>query len=91
MILDIHKIKKIFEIFYIDTWRDKIMNPTIRVDIEELMNLLQSMLDEGYTVTELELDDSTYYDESTLNLKAIDVSSSDNVDYGSVSSVPEDF
>lgn len=67
------------------------MNPTIRVDIEDLMDMLKSMLEEGYTVTELELDTLSYYDDALLNLKAIDISSNDKVDYGGIRSIPEDF
>lgn len=67
------------------------MNPTIIVDIEDLMDILKSMLEEGYAVTELEIDLSTYYDDTILNLKAIDISYNDKVDYGSVRSIPEDF
>ena len=67
------------------------MNSNIKVDIEELLEMLKNMMDEGYTIVDIEIDNSTYYDDSTLNLKAIDLSSSDNVDYGSIRSIPDDF
>lgn len=67
------------------------MDTKIRVDIEELLESLIGMRDEGYSTVELVINTSNYYDDYTLDLKAIDISSEENIDYGTIGCIPEDF
>ncbi len=67
------------------------MDPKIKVDIEELLDILKSMADEEYSTVELQINSTDYFDDYTLSLKAIDISSGEDIDYGVLRCIPDDF
>lgn len=64
---------------------------TIRVDIEEVISKLQEMITDGFVTAELTINESEYFAESTLSLKAVDISQEDNEEYGEVRCISDDF
>lgn len=67
------------------------MEPKIRVDIEELVDKLKEMLQDGFVTVELTVNMSNYYDDYTLGMKAIDISEEENGDYGELTCISDDF
>lgn len=63
----------------------------IKVDIEDLLDKLNSMLDDEFSVVELVIDSDGFYDESILKLKAIDISEDEDADYGEVQGISDEF
>lgn len=64
---------------------------SIRVDIDDLVNRLNDMLNDDYSIVELVIEEDEYYSNSVLSIKAIDISNDDNVDYGELSDISDEF
>lgn len=67
------------------------MDPKIRVDIEELIERLNQMLEDGFATAEISIVSSNYIDDTTLSLSAVDISQDNNVEYGEVCGISEEF
>lgn len=67
------------------------MDPHIRVDIEELMEKLKEMQEDDFTTVELTINTSNYYDDFTLALRAVDISDNNNVEYGEIMNISDEF
>lgn len=67
------------------------MDTIIKVDIEELMDRLTAMMDEGFTVAQLSIITSNYLNDFELNVGAVDLSEDEIVEYGSISCIPDEF
>ena len=67
------------------------MASKIKVDIEELLDILGQLQNDGFITTELEIDDSElFYDGGELLVSAIDLSVEEVVRYGSIPGVDYD-
>ena len=64
---------------------------SIRVDIDDLVNRLNDMLNDDYSIVELVIEEDEYYSNSVLSIRAIDISNDDNVDYGELSDISDEF
>lgn len=67
------------------------MDPKIKVDIEELIERLSQMVEDGFVTAELTLITSNYIDDTSLKLSAVDISQEDNIDYGEIRSISDEF
>lgn len=67
------------------------MDTTIKVDIEELMEKLTAMLEEGFTAARLSIITSNYLDDFELKVGAVDLSEDESVEYGTIQCIPDEF
>lgn len=64
---------------------------TIKVDIEELIDKLTAMVEEGFTVAQLSIITSNYMNDFELRVGAVDLSEDENIEYGSIACIPDEF
>ena len=65
------------------------MECKIKVDIEDLADKLNDMLKDEFATVELTLELDGYYGDSSLKLKAIDISQEEDADYGEIPGIPD--
>lgn len=63
----------------------------VRVDIDELMEKLTEMKDEGYVTSEIEVAEGDTEAENELGLSAIDIENDEPVHFGSLSNLESDM
>ena len=67
------------------------MDSKITIEIEELIDRLNQMKEDGFVTAELTIVDTDYIDDTTLALRAIDISQSGNIDYGELQSISDEL
>lgn len=57
----------------------------IRLDIDELINVLSKMKEDGFVTTEIMLDEAEEHEENELSLSVIDIENDEVIHYANIS------
>lgn len=63
----------------------------IKVDIEELIEILSAVKEDEFATVELCINTGDYTSDYTLSVKAIGLEEEDGIDYGELYCIPEEF